>query len=202
MRWRNWRIQANVTPMRRYAFLLIILSTGGCAPGDRTPASAYKNWDDRLSVALGLPGTILRWPCTRKVAGVLESLPPDECYRMTTPRRFKGIWVDEFEGSRFVENAQSLNGVSWYDPATWLDPVRDPALENEDGRLRVHEVEFMGQKTIVPGSYGHMGGSEHMVVMNRLIAAREIDASPWQKQLDAFRERVRREDEARRATTR
>ena len=92
-----------------------------------------------------------------------------------------------------------LSGIKWRDPAIWLDieskriaGLFDPTGQQETG-LRAFRIDFVGRQTVVPGRYGHLGGSEHLIIMDRLLSAERIDAEPWQKEIDAFEAEVGQE---------
>lgn len=152
--------------MRRAALVAPLILLNGC--GD---AGTYAHWGDRLSAATG---GLFGQPCSR---GETDRLPDDQCYRMTPPERMRGIWIDEFEGSRFLPGLTAAPATDPPGPHIWLEmdahPV--PALpEERRGQGRVVLLDFIGRRTLYPGNYGHLGMSEHEVVVQRLISAREI----------------------------
>ena len=135
-------------------------------------------------------GRLIRdFPCAYHIEpGVIGSLPTDQCYKMEAPRRYRGVWIDEFEGQRFIP--EGTNPPEWprTDPKSagwreqferarlatiWLDVERaNPGHERQRGG-RMAFIEFIGRKTMYPGDYGHMGMSGQEIVVDRLISLRE-----------------------------
>lgn len=129
------------------------------------------------------------YPCTYRIdTNVMGSLPTDQCFRMEPPQRYRGIWIDEFEGQQFVPEGQtvpdwprgdvrSAKGREAFDRARaatiWLDVDHaDVGHDWRNGGRRMF-VEFIGRKTAYPGSYGHMGMSGHELIIDRMISMRE-----------------------------
>ncbi len=132
-------------------------------------------------------------PCSYEIdARTRGSLPTDQCYKMETPRRYRGVWVDEFEGQRFIPEGTSPPEWPRTDPKSpgwkeeterarlariWLDSSR----VRFDGRPRRNGarwiIEFVGRKTMYPGSYGHFGMSGQEIIVDRVISLRECPAT-------------------------
>lgn len=104
-------------------------------------------------------------------------VPVDECFEMTRPQRWSGLWRAAFEGSRFCEDQPNKSATECSDKSVgsriWFDPNRP---YETDGRL--YRVEFIGRRTVRPGNFGHMGGSEHEMVVDRMISIKEVEAPP------------------------
>lgn len=67
---------------------------------------------------------VRRGPCIHSITGdVIRKLPVHECYKMEEPRRYKGVWTDEFEGQSFVEEGVGLPSRPQGDPksAMWRE---------------------------------------------------------------------------------
>jgi hypothetical protein len=156
------------------------------------PAYVYESMSNRLWAASGLH--YFAPTCSRpEVVGdevVSVGIPVDECYRMTEPQRMRGVWLDEFEGSRFLPVGPEPAKIGMDELDIWLDVHKNrvPGLFDRDPDLgfRVLEIEFIGRQTRFPGRYGHMGMSEHQVVVERLIAARELPPGPWAEALQEY----------------
>lgn len=128
-------------------------------------------------------------PCSYHIeAGVIRSLPTDQCYKMDAPRRYRGVWIDEFEGQQFAPEGIRVPEWPRGDPKSpkwrqqadqaiaatiWLD-VQHTKLGHkwQQGGRRVF-IEFIGRKTMYPGNYGHMGMSGQEIIVDRLISQRE-----------------------------
>jgi hypothetical protein len=107
---------------------------------------------------------------------------------MEAPRRFRGIWIDEFEGQRFIPQGSTApkwpQGDSrlpgWKKDADraiaatiWLDVDRAKVPHNWQRGGRKAFVEFIGRKTMYPGNYDHMGMSGQEIIVDRFISLRE-----------------------------
>ena len=125
-------------------------------------------------------------PCTYHIdAATLGSLPTDQCYKMQRPRRYRGIWINEFEGQQFIPEGVTLpewprtnpRSPGWREQferaraaSIWLDV--DRAMSDDDVRRagRRMLIEFIGRQTAYPGNYGHMGMSGNEIIVDRVIS--------------------------------
>jgi|GEM_PF-3530669 len=165
---------------------LLLLIAASC--DDRTmPFAAYRHFSDGLA---SRTGGLLGYPCDRietvKGKPVETRLPPEQCYRMQPARRYRGIWLDEFEGSFFFENAVSLEEAAarytqLSEPeaqAEWLsfsEPLERRLNRKRDfAHSRMFLIEFIGRRTAVKGLYGHLGGAQNLIVVDRIESAKFI----------------------------
>lgn len=152
-----------------------------CAPADEGRGCEREN------------GTLTRTsPCTYRIdRHTIGFLPTDQCYRMDAPRRYRGVWIDEFEGQRFIP--EGTNPPEWPDiesrasdlqekfeaarlASIWIDTERvTPALPSRYRSAR-YFIEFIGRQTLFPGAYGHLGMSGHEIIVDELIALRACPA--------------------------
>jgi len=128
-------------------------------------------------------------PCTYHVdANTIASVPTDQCYKMEASRRYRGVWLDEFEGQAFIPEGTTApewprgdaTRSGWRErfesaraSRIWLDVSR-VGLEHhfrEGGRKVL--IEFDGRKTMYPGSYGHLGMSGHEIIVDHMISLKE-----------------------------
>lgn len=170
------------------AALLIATLCAGCGDRRETPAKAYVHWKDRIVVAAHIPIFGLRPPCTTrwigdKNVGGWERLPVDKCIKFDAPQRMRGLWRNEFEGSEFcVEPAQKCSDIDANKrsrPLVWLDfakPGPDSPRPRQYGGL--YTVDFIGRRTAYRGAYGQMGGFDEMVLVDRMISMKQIEAPP------------------------
>ena len=113
-----------------------------------------------------------------EVSRAYEFLGYRSCVEFLPPQQMKGVWITEFEGSAFL-------------PATdiglpkgtriWLE---ETAAMNEKARApkrRYFEIEIIGRRASRSGQYGHLGGAEQLVVVDRLISMREIAESEFKR---------------------
>lgn len=137
-------------------------------------------------------GRLLREiPCAYHVdAETMGSLPTDQCYKMEAPRRYRGIWIDEFEGQAFIPEGTTAPEWPRADPASpgwreqfdraqaatiWLDVERAKLGHHRNGGRKMF-IDFMGRKTMYPGQYGHMGLSGHEIIVDRVISLKVCPA--------------------------
>jgi hypothetical protein len=119
---------------------------------------------------------------------VIASLPTDQCFKMTTPQRMRGLWRNDFEGQAFCAAPArecpagkwkpKEPGVAWIDFASSLPGSAD----TPPGGL--YEIDFVGRETAYPGLYGEYGFYNHEVVVDRLFSITEVEAPPPQPNKD------------------
>ena len=131
----------------------------------------------------GIPFFGLTPPCNEWIederGGYYARIPTDECYKMLPPQRWKGLWRNAFEGSQFcpapAKECQHVPPALRSEPYIWLNSSYSwPAearkrVEDE----AVYEIEFIGRRTMYQGRYGHLGGADHEVIVDRLISLRK-----------------------------
>jgi Zn-finger nucleic acid-binding protein len=128
-------------------------------------------------------------PCAYHIdAGTIGVIPTDQCYKMDVPRRYRGVWLDQFEGQQFIpeeteepERARSnpnLRGRrkqidQGRSAAIWLEVER--VNLGHDWRHGVRRVflEFVGRKTLYSGNHGHLGMWGHELVVDRVLSLKE-----------------------------
>jgi hypothetical protein len=166
---------------------LIVIGIGvllaSCHPRfPQTPPKAYLDVRDRIAAATGLP--LLGWgPCQRALRD--DTYKPRKnlteiCYKMTPPRRMRGLWRYEFEGSQFCPSPATrcdyVSSEKRIQPQIWLSiPFHLPDT-GKPAREAVYAIDFIGRRTMVPGHYGHMGVFDEEVVVDRLISMKEVEA--------------------------
>lgn len=132
-------------------------------------------------------------PCTYHIdPDMIGSLPTDQCYKMQAPRRYRGVWVDEFEGEAFIpEGTRAPEWPRGYPKSPewrkqfeqaraatiWLDVERAGLGHNWRQGGRKAFIEFVGRQTMYPGQYGHMGMSGQEIIVDRVISLRECPAT-------------------------
>jgi hypothetical protein len=157
-------------------WLPLLGSTAALAPthGFNTlPPEAYVDPVDREIARTHVPAPGRPVPCGREEIQngirVIVGAPTETCVRMGPPRRWRGLWRNDFEGSQFCPAPATTCRFDSPGERIWLSerPDRRP-----DGKL--YRVDFIGRKTMYRGAYGHMGASDHEIVMDRMISSREI----------------------------
>jgi len=129
-------------------------------------------------------------PCKHyKGGGMIEVAPIDQCYKMDEPRRYRGIWIDEFESQGFIP--EGTEPPQWPGPdhppgweeqleraraaAIWLDVERAGLEHHFDKGGRRMRIDFIGRKTLYPGYYGLMGMSGSEIIVDRVISLKEME---------------------------
>lgn len=163
--------------MKFATFMLAVVGTSGVQSSGwhAPPPEAYLDPVDRriAETGVGVPGR--PYPCTRQKAGsnVVVHLPTEQCVKMLPAERWRGLWRDDFEGSRFCPApATTCDGRTAGD-RIWLNGGMDDAAGGG-----VYAVEFIGRRTMYEGAYGHMGMSDHEIVVDRFISIDVVEAPP------------------------
>lgn len=166
--------------MGKILALIVFVVGGSIVPGGipgawqaTIPPEAYLNPVDReiARTGVGRPGR--PYPCTHKVkwrgASVVESLPTDKCVRMEPARLWRGLWLNEFEGSQFCPAPAKTCAPQSRGDHIWLT---EGPLKGQNGAL--YEVSFIGRRTMYRGSYGHMGVFEREIIVDKLVSIRRV----------------------------
>lgn len=163
--------------MRDRLFTLLCLAalTAGCSDEGR----AYRDPVDRLLAGLGFDAL-----CYRGVGEgenrSYEFIGYDKCYHFDPPRRMRGVWLAEFEGSRFLPNAAAAPAErDLPNDSIWLEIDEDMLSPADRDVISKHPpafaIDFVGRRATYPGRYGHGGMSRNLVVVDRLLSMRAID---------------------------
>ena len=108
---------------------------------------------------------------------------PGRCLKYDGPRRMKGLWRNDFEGSQFCPAPAKTCGYVMSDkrtnPVIWLDfSVSLPADHKGNGLGGLYAIDFIGRRSAYPGYYGHMGVFDEEVIVDRMISMKEIEPPP------------------------
>lgn len=171
--------------------LLLFFAATGC--DDRSaPFAAYRHFNDAV---VSKSGGLLGYPCDREMVIDDETIhvpkPAEQCYKMQPPKHYRGIWLDQFEGSLFFEGATSAADVKaryrkllagrfsdkeWLDFAEMLE--RRLYRDRDFAHARMFAIEFVGRRTAYKGRYGHMGNSDSLMIVDRIDEAKFLYLSP------------------------
>lgn len=108
--------------------------------------------------------------------GGINAMPTraDQCFAMTPTKRWKGLWRNEFEGSRFCASPAKSCSFETLGERVWLsDPDNVVPVKRSDEAL--YEIEFLGRRTLEKGAHGHLGGSDHDMVVDKVISLTRVD---------------------------
>lgn len=118
--------------------------------------------------------------------------PDRDCRRFRAPRSYEGVWIDAFEGARFVEGARDYDEarrrpasdpmVYWLDIDAKSDVAK--AVPRRYGtayhvRLIAREMlpEAQRSRFSLPG-FGHMGMWYRSILVDKIRSAEVIRAAP------------------------
>jgi hypothetical protein len=162
--------------MRWWAIWLMACTvTMGC---ERARQLTPKFSDDEMrQMRAEIPGmkekcwNIVRWK------GWEGDFPEDtgECYEMTKPARWHGLWRDDFEGSRFCPSPARTcpTAGDWI----WLT-IETPKSMPEQGSGALYEVDFIGRRTANKGEFGHVGAGDYEMIVDRLNSIKMLEPPP------------------------
>ncbi len=116
--------------------------------------------------------------CVSKVQyGGLEAWPAtQDCYEMTMPRRWKGVWRDYFEGQQFLPklpNSRSLDrSVNiWIYFSQGVRPIPPTPTR------RSYTIDFVGRRTVHRGDFGYHGMWEHEMIVDKVLSLKPLGAT-------------------------
>ena len=142
------------------------------APCERGVQSSETKLSDAQVQKLRADSPGITPACLEKIRlGGIEAMPDrtDQCFEMAPAKRWSGLWADNFEARRFCPTPARECGSQTPRPAIWLSfapGVRRDSIPTN----RVYTIEFVGRRTLQQGSYGHMGMSEHEIIVDRIIS--------------------------------
>ena len=106
------------------------------------------------------------------------------CYRMTPPERWRGLWRNEFEGSRFCpaparECSHDTTGERiLLEYSFGVTDTRPRKSKVPFGGL--YDVDFVGRRTAVKGHYSSL--YDHDLIVDRMISVKEVEPPPKQEE--------------------
>lgn len=151
------------------------LVLGGCEkPKDWVPIyppEFLSHWSDRQKERFPELQTIFGPSCIWRMDDI------ETCFRMTEPKKWTGLWRIGFEESRFCEDhhyraAEMCDDYFYGRGAAWL--TGDLGLPRKELGGSLYRVEFIGRRTQYPGTFGHMGGYDYEIVVDRPISIRKV----------------------------
>jgi hypothetical protein len=96
----------------------------------------------------------------------------EQCFQMTSQKRWRGLWRDNFEGSTFCAEPARDCPIANPGASTWLTPPDNLEIPGKVEMGGLYQVEFLGRRTLYPGGYGHMGVFGQEMVVDRFISIR------------------------------
>jgi hypothetical protein len=150
-----------------------VLITGCQQAGDQyrrlPPPEAFVKLKDRVAVRMLQSGIPWTYPC----------MEPGRCLKYDGPKRIRGLWRNDFEGSQFCEAPATQCSFDMPGPRTWLDArVSFPTEFKRRDLGGLYAVDFIGRSSQYRGNYGHVGVFDKEVIVDRIISIREIEPPP------------------------
>ena len=147
----------------------------------------------RDSIRTSIPiAMIFGSPCATYGDGFVGYDTSPNCYRFEEPKTFEGIWLYEFEGSTFLENATAVplrrppyRSTAWlrYEPER-IDPKPNYGFDESKDCYSIHafRISFVGRRN--PQGGGHLGlwGSE--IWPQKILAAQRLPGPDCQTYSD------------------
>jgi hypothetical protein len=104
------------------------------------------------------------------------------CVDFGPVREIAGIWVDQFEGSRFYEGARDLDEVRKREDKVWLEIDEAsvvPAEFKRPGYSHAYHVTFTGRTARDMNrkpmhGYGHLGVSSGLALVDRFTSWKDL----------------------------
>jgi hypothetical protein len=162
--------------VKRAPVSALILVLGACNHRQR------KMTDAQLKLARSqFPG--ITDACLDKMRwGGVEAMPNevDKCFKMLPQQRWRGLWRNDFEASKFCPAPARECTTRVPGPSIWLDfrsGLNRPAglgLKGPSGGL--YAIDFIGRRTAYPGIYA--GGADQEMIIDRLISIKEVEPPP------------------------
>lgn len=146
----------------------------------RTPKMSE---DELWEMQAMLPGMTSECVDKARYGGItsISSLSVDQCFEMAPTQTWRGIWRNDFEGSRFCPEPATECGYETPGDEVWLSysqVLRRQGIEPQEGRGGFYEIEFVGRMTAKRGHYAHSGMFDHEVVVDQIISLRALISEP------------------------
>ena len=103
------------------------------------------------------------------------------CVDLTEPREMAGIWINEFEGSRFIEGIEVAEGLTRDGKAVWFsmddETVRPVGFQPRLGHA--YRLTIVGRSAVDMDrppleGYGHFGVSPGLVLADEIVAFEDL----------------------------
>ena len=141
-------------------------------------------WEDRFKTSVPI-ALMFGGPCETREDGVIFHDRGPDCYRFSELRNYSGVWLNQFEGSTFLEGREEIpNERPQYEESAWLqyDPPTEPnnldIYDYDEDRgcdpIAAYHVRFVGRESPVGG--GHMGLWEREIWAERMIEIKPLPA--------------------------
>lgn len=144
---------------------------GGAGAG-RALDPAMREWLNQVDAS----------PCAEVINNEVYPVPTRDCVPLSARRAMRGIWRPGLEDSTFVPDNPDPDMIG---ERVWLemepsDALRNGVIQSENMLpYGTFAIRFVGRRSLHRGEYGHFGGWQHVVVVDRVISVRRIrDRNP------------------------
>ena len=178
MRLKDQADKCDLQQMYRSLALVLCVVVSGCQrPPQREPRVSEAEIRQLHADAPGMTDECLnkiRWGGLEALTGV------EECYKFDPPRRWRGIYFGAFEQSRFCPAPAIECSYDTPGETIWLKPGPSMTIPRYNGEATsvLFEIDFVGRKTSYRGNYGHLGGSDQEIIIDRLISMKRLEEPP------------------------
>ena len=161
--------------MKRILAIFLGVHLVGC---DVRDTHAAPKLSDEVTERIRADNPGMKDACLQKARrGGIEAMPAEleQCFGMTPMRRWRGLWRNDFEGSRFCPPPAQECSYDTPGDRVWLSVWAKLPEDIRQGRFGdLYAVDFVGRRTVHSGRYGHMGMSDHEMVVDRLISIERV----------------------------
>jgi hypothetical protein len=157
--------------VRGLFFIAVAVLLVGCE--QRKPAMSDADFEAFKASHPGMKETCL--DAVRYGGDWGSAVDDPDCFENLPPQRWRGLWNSGWEWSIFCPEPAKACPASSADGGIALrfaDSAPPPHVPISEGIL--FQVEFIGRRTKVPGSFSHLGQYKHMMVVDRLISMRQV----------------------------
>ncbi len=154
------------------ATLLIAALLTGC---DRPPPKV--NAKTLQMIRAAYPG--MTAACLDRIKyGGIQAMPwnVEDCFQMTSPRRWDGLWHDGYEDQRFCPAPTRQCSYATGRERIWITFKAGTRPTQGSATGRTFSISFVGRRTLKPGHHGHMGMSVHEIVADKLLSITPLGA--------------------------
>lgn len=126
-------------------------------------------------IKLDYPG--MTEDCLEKIKfGGFEAIPKrtDQCFVMTKPQIWQGLWLDAFESQRFCPTPTNACNYHGDKSSIWITFAGHNRPNGGRMTGQTFAIEFVGRRTLSAGQHGHMGTSRFEIIVDRLISLKPL----------------------------
>lgn len=157
--------------MRIATLLCAGLAVGACdTPQPRQTDNAERYSAEEIRVAL--PGITDACVAAMQLDDT-RSVPTDQCFEMQEARRFRGLWRNVFEGSRFCPAPARECEHNTPGDKFWLSFAEGLPQDRMEPTGGLYSIEFVGRKTLRRGRHGMWGLYDYEIIVDRVISMDE-----------------------------